>query len=114
VVRGYCTADNYDYVFDWIFREDGSIQVQATLTGAVNVYDVLQRHEKGVARTNEPVFGRLVATRVTHLPRTEDWPIMPAYTVGFRLVPAGFFSHDPALDTPPSRSLWTRALVKTP
>jgi primary-amine oxidase len=34
----------------------------------------------------------------THLPRTEDWPIMPTYTVGFRLVPAGFFSHDPALD----------------
>ena len=36
---------------------------------------------------------------VTHLPRTEDWPVMPTYTVGFRIVPAGFFSHDPALDT---------------
>jgi len=34
---------------------------------------------------------------MTHLPRPEDWPLMPAYTVGFRLVPAGFFSHDPAL-----------------
>jgi len=38
---------------------------------------------------------------ITHLPRTEDWPIMPGLTIGFRLVPAGFFSHDPALDTQP-------------
>ena len=40
VVRGYCTADNYDYVFDWVFREDGSIQVQVSLTGVMNAHDV--------------------------------------------------------------------------
>ena len=33
---------------------------------------------------------------VTHLPRPEDWPIMPAHTAGFRLVPVGFFSENPA------------------
>jgi len=267
VVRGYCTADNYDYVFDWVFREDGSIQVQATLTGIVNAHGVPERHDPDAAGANHPIFGHLVAagigapihqhffsyrldfdvdrpdhnrvmevtasgappgpdnlrgewfaaqartlsteqdalldatvpswhqwrvisTRdtnalgqptgyallpgdntvpypspssaprrragfvghelwvtpyspdemyaagevpshdttlqglprwttanrpidqqdvvlwytlgVTHLPRTEDWPVMPAYTVGFRLVPAGFFSHDPALDTVPA------------
>jgi primary-amine oxidase len=32
---------------------------------------------------------------VTHLPRTEDWPVMPAHTAGFRLVPVGFFSENP-------------------
>ncbi|MFL5384125.1 MAG: hypothetical protein ACJ8GN_16510 [Longimicrobiaceae bacterium] len=37
---------------------------------------------------------------VTHLPRAEDWPIMPSHTAGFRLVPAGFFSRNPALDVP--------------
>jgi primary-amine oxidase len=262
VVRGFCTADNYDYVFDWIFREDGSIQVQAALTGIVNNRSALERHDTR-ASADHPMFSHLVAPGisapihqhffsyrldfdidrpdhnrvmevtasglpagpdnargewfaaraqtlstekdalrdreipgwrqwrvistldtnafgqptgyallpgeqvmpysspasgprsragfvghelwvtpynrdemyaagevpshdstpqglvrwtaanrlvdqqdvvlwytlgVTHLPRTEDWPLMPTYTVGFRLVPAGFFSHDPALD----------------
>jgi primary-amine oxidase len=34
---------------------------------------------------------------VVHLPRPEDWPIMPAHTAGFRLVPLGFFGQNPAL-----------------
>ena len=33
---------------------------------------------------------------VTHLPRPEDWPVMPAHTAGFRLVPVGFFATNPA------------------
>src|SRR2546427_1747 len=37
---------------------------------------------------------------VTHVPRTEDWPIMPVHSTGFRIVPAGFFSQNPALDVP--------------
>lgn len=32
---------------------------------------------------------------VTHLPRAEDWPVMPAHTAGFRLMPVGFFSENP-------------------
>jgi primary-amine oxidase len=39
---------------------------------------------------------------VTHIPRTEDWPIMSVHPTGFRLVPAGFFSKNPALDAPAS------------
>lgn len=37
---------------------------------------------------------------VTHVPRPEEWPVMPVTHVGFRLVPGGFFSRDPALDVP--------------
>lgn len=37
---------------------------------------------------------------VTHPPRTEDWPMMPAYHTGFKLVPAGFFDQSPAMDVP--------------
>src|SRR5437660_3651524 len=37
---------------------------------------------------------------VTHIPRPEDWPIMAVHTAGFKLVPAGFFDHNPALDFP--------------
>jgi primary-amine oxidase len=33
---------------------------------------------------------------VTHLPRPEDWPVMPVHTAGFKLVPAGFFAENPA------------------
>ena len=32
---------------------------------------------------------------VVHLPRPEDWPVMPAYTAGFRIVPIGFFTANP-------------------
>jgi primary-amine oxidase len=38
----------------------------------------------------------------THLPRTEDYPVMPAAYIGFLLKPAGFFTHNPANDLPPS------------
>jgi primary-amine oxidase len=40
---------------------------------------------------------------ITHLPRPEDYPIMPAYRAGFRLVPSGFFARNPALDAPHPR-----------
>lgn len=37
---------------------------------------------------------------VTRLPRPEEWPVMPVTRAGFKLVPAGFFSRNPALDVP--------------
>jgi primary-amine oxidase len=37
---------------------------------------------------------------VTHLPRPEDWPIMPAHRAGFALIPFGFFTQNPAMDVP--------------
>ena len=39
---------------------------------------------------------------VTHIPRPEDWPVMPVESTGFLLVPVGFFDRNPALDVPPS------------
>jgi primary-amine oxidase len=38
-----------------------------------------------------------------HVPRPEDWPVMPVATIGFKLKPVGFFERNPALDVPPSR-----------
>ena len=38
----------------------------------------------------------------THVPRPEDWPVMPVATIGFQLKPVGFFTNNPALDVPPS------------
>ena len=37
-----------------------------------------------------------------HVPRPEDWPVMPTYYAGFKLLPVGFFDANPALDVPPS------------
>ena len=37
----------------------------------------------------------------THLPRPEDWPVMPVEYCGFTLQPVGFFDRNPALDLPP-------------
>jgi primary-amine oxidase len=38
----------------------------------------------------------------THIPRPEDYPVMPTAYIGFTLKPAGFFSCNPANDVPPS------------
>ncbi|MGI8926251.1 MAG: primary-amine oxidase [Tepidiformaceae bacterium] len=37
-----------------------------------------------------------------HVVRPEDWPVMPTYYVGFKLLPIGFFDRNPSLDVPPS------------
>ena len=39
---------------------------------------------------------------LTHVPRPEDWPVMPVEYCGFSLVPVGFFDKNPALDVPPN------------
>jgi primary-amine oxidase len=38
---------------------------------------------------------------VTHVPRPEEWPVMSVSHTGFKLIPAGFFDRNPALDVPP-------------
>jgi primary-amine oxidase len=37
---------------------------------------------------------------VTHIPRPEEWPVMPTAHAGFRLIPAGFFAQNPGLYVP--------------
>jgi primary-amine oxidase len=38
----------------------------------------------------------------THIPRPEDYPVMPTAYIGFLLKPNGFFDANPANDVPPS------------
>ena len=40
----------------------------------------------------------------THIPRPEDWPVMPVARCGFVLKPTGFFDRNPTLDVPPPGS----------
>ncbi len=37
-----------------------------------------------------------------HIPRPEDWPVMPVASIGFHLKPVGFFERNPGLDVPPT------------
>jgi len=37
-----------------------------------------------------------------HIPRPEDWPVMPVSYIGFMLKPQGFFDASPAMDVPPA------------
>lgn len=36
-----------------------------------------------------------------HVPRSEDWPVMPAHWVGFTLAPFNFFDRNPAINVSP-------------
>jgi primary-amine oxidase len=38
----------------------------------------------------------------THIPRPEDYPVMPTTYIGFLLKPNGFFDQNPANDVPPA------------
>lgn len=45
----------------------------------------------------------------THVPRQEDYPVMPAAYIGFLLKPCGFFDMNPSNDVPPSHASKKRA-----
>ena len=38
-----------------------------------------------------------------HIPRTEDWPVMPVEKTGFHLKQSGFFARSPGIDVAPSK-----------
>lgn len=39
---------------------------------------------------------------LTHVPRVEDFPVMPCESTGFTLKPDGFFAGNPTVDLAPS------------
>jgi primary-amine oxidase len=102
--------------------EDASVTARATFATRnlwVTPYDPDQRRAAGDFPSQHPggaglpawaaADRSLVGTEVvvwhtfglTHVPRPEDWPVMPVETTGFQLVPSGFFDRNPALDVPP-------------
>ena len=65
-------------------RGDKDVDTAARWFGLVDGEDLVVWHTFGL----------------THFPRTEDWPIMPVDTVGFKIRPEGFFDRSPVLDVP--------------
>ena len=46
--------------------------------------------------------GALGMSGIHHIPRPEEWLVMPVDTVAFWLKPVGFFDRSPALDVEPA------------
>jgi primary-amine oxidase len=42
---------------------------------------------------------------LNHIPRIEDWPVMPVERLGFTLKPMGFFKRTPAMDVAPNKAV---------
>jgi primary-amine oxidase len=64
VLSAYSTVDNYDYLFHWIFNQDGAIDVQVQLTGVMNVKQAPIARD-GSHPDDETMFTHVVAPRVS-------------------------------------------------
>ena len=63
VVRSISAIGNYDYIFDWVFRQDGTITVDVGATGVPQVKAVGSRSVTDGSGGVDTAFGHLVAER---------------------------------------------------
>jgi primary-amine oxidase len=54
VLRMYMTAGNYDYLFDWVFQQDGSLRMDASATG-------MDATKTAAGTADDAKYGRLIA-----------------------------------------------------
>ncbi|MCB1123438.1 MAG: hypothetical protein KJT03_17935, partial [Verrucomicrobiae bacterium] len=64
VVRCAAVLSNYDYIFDWIFKQDGSIVVKVGATGMVAVKQVAEKDAQESINGDPDAYGRLIDERV--------------------------------------------------
>ena len=63
VLASFVRVDEYDYGFNWIFHEDGTLEMEVLLTGRMNVKFV-ERTEEEEGHETRRAFGHLVAPRL--------------------------------------------------
>ncbi len=61
VLRTIANLGNYDYVFDWVFQQDGSIRVVVGSTGVVNNKAVKSKDASDPDAAQDGAYGRFVA-----------------------------------------------------
>ncbi|MBJ7472067.1 MAG: primary-amine oxidase, partial [Solirubrobacteraceae bacterium] len=74
----------------------GEFVVQSTQDDGLPAWTAADRPIENTDVVLWYVFG------IHHVPRVEDWPVMPSDTVSFWLKPTGFFDRNPSLDVAPS------------
>ncbi|MEK8027949.1 primary-amine oxidase [Pseudaquabacterium rugosum] len=60
VVRWISTVGNYDYIFDWVFAENGTIGINAGATGIEAVKGVKSRTMKDATAKDDTKYGTLI------------------------------------------------------
>ncbi|MGH8645973.1 MAG: primary-amine oxidase, partial [Gammaproteobacteria bacterium] len=63
VLSFYTQIDNYDYGFNWVFHQDGVLEMEALLTGAV-LWKAVSRSSDSSVADNENTHGRLVGRHI--------------------------------------------------
>lgn len=61
VLRFVTAVGNYDYLFDWIFRQDGTIKIAVGATGVEQVKGVRSRTIADDVKRQDTAYGHLVA-----------------------------------------------------
>jgi primary-amine oxidase len=61
VLRSVSTVGNYDYIFDWVFRQDGTIRVLVGATGMEQVKAVRSKTVTDDVDGHDTAYGRMVA-----------------------------------------------------
>ncbi|KAF2746947.1 hypothetical protein M011DRAFT_444704 [Sporormia fimetaria CBS 119925] len=75
--------------------------------GGTGVRSWAERKE-GVVDTDIVVF---VQAGINHVPRIEDFPVMPCEIMKIHLKPVNFFDRNPALDVPPSEQRFNKSVA---
>jgi primary-amine oxidase len=98
VVRSTYTVGNYDYGLNWIFHQDGSLQLEVELTGVMFAMGVPDSDHEGADSDGEhaghPVAPRLVAVHHQHffsfrLDMDVDGPRNSVIETNARAIPVG-------------------------
>lgn len=83
----------------WELYPGGDFPNQLSVVDGLPLWTRKNRNVENTELVVWHVFG------VTHLPRLEEWPIMPVEHCGFKLKPMGFFDSSPVMDVPNDRTI---------
>ncbi|WNG47214.1 primary-amine oxidase [Archangium minus] len=84
----------------WLTRQrDEELYASGTYTVQSSESTGLPSYVNGEPLENSDVVLWYTLNHV-HIPRPEEWPVMPRASLGFTLAPFGFFTQNPALDVP--------------
>ena len=107
VVRSIAVLGNYDYVFDWIFQQNGSIRVRVGATGIDSAKGVVSRDVAADTTGKDGQYGRFVADHIVAVNHDH----FLAYRLDFDIDgAANSFSRDALVketfDEGPRRGVW--------